>query len=875
MKTIVIEATPCPSCGKPMPAGALAGLCPGCLLAQGIGTDAGEGYKGAGFVPPQIAEIAKLFPQLEIISLLGAGGMGAVYKARQPALDRFVALKILPASGAQGANFEERFNREARALARLSHPNIVAVHEFGKADSLHFFIMEFVDGANLRQLEQAGRLAPREALQIIPQICDALQYAHDEGVVHRDIKPENVLVDRKGRVKIADFGLAKILGQEADAFRLTAEGQVMGTPHYMAPEQVERPLSVDHRADIYALGVVFYEMLTGDLPLGKFSPPSLKVQVDVRLDDVVLRALENDPERRYQNASEVKSQVETIVGTPPPAASTAAAPVPDEQYVRWIGSNVIVEREGQRRVNPAGTFKAFGLIFGALTLAFLLVSLITGRTHFGFLGISGALSLQVRLLIAIILTAWGVWRVWRRPAGTAQRRTPQGMVVFARPGVSRKAIVGVTWAPLFFIAALLMFTTASVITHGPAADGPAPSMNWWQMILSATVLPLGVAAPFGTTILGWLAVGEIRRSNGRVTGLPLAVFDGLLFPLLALDALILLALPTAAQAVAEANGNVGFTGPWPAIARIGAVLICLIADFEITRRVWRAVKGGALSKPPSAARRMAMGFSGAAAVVMGLVAVNLVMNRMENRTGKVPARHQVAQFDEKSGALMVQLPRRGTVSLLAVADSGAAANAWWRPDGTAIPDTIFDVRAQSDQLNAGFKNRDFIVRWKDLPSGAGGPWLRVEPAAGGSASGGGTVSRDGKELSNAWLVRGSFPNSTTRATLWLGFGLDAWQTIGSYAGDGQSSQMRAASDWRRKQQRGGDLAAGTRATGLESASRGRGSERQKALGVQRRQHTDRNQGTLDVSFQIAARAGARIPGAGAARALGRIPRRAD
>jgi len=127
------------------------------------------------------------FPPIEILGLLGAGGMGAVYKARQPALDRIVALKILPSHNEEGANFAERFNREARALARLSHPSIVAVFEFGQAGALSFFIMEFVDGANLRQLEQAGRLAPREALQIIPQICDALQYAHDEGVVHRDI----------------------------------------------------------------------------------------------------------------------------------------------------------------------------------------------------------------------------------------------------------------------------------------------------------------------------------------------------------------------------------------------------------------------------------------------------------------------------------------------------------------------------------------------------------------------------------------------------------------------------------------------------------------------------------------------------------------
>src|ERR1051326_5676274 len=282
METTLKEAKQCPNCGKPRPAGALAGLCPICLLGQGAGAEPGEAGAALQFRPPLLEEMARLFPQLEILLLLGAGGMGAVYKARQPALDRFVALKILPAAKAGGVNFEERFNREARALARLSHPNIVTVHEFGQAGGLHYFLMEYVDGAKLRQLERAGRLAPREALQLIPQICDALQYAHDEGVVHRDIKPENVLVDRKGRVKIADFGLAKILGHDAESLRLTAEGQVMGTPHYMAPEQVERPLTVDHRADIYSLGVVLYEMLTGDLPLGKFSPPSRKVQVDVR-----------------------------------------------------------------------------------------------------------------------------------------------------------------------------------------------------------------------------------------------------------------------------------------------------------------------------------------------------------------------------------------------------------------------------------------------------------------------------------------------------------------------------------------------------------------------------------------------------------------
>ena len=333
----------CPKCGTLLKADVPEGLCPACLLQHAFATEGGAPPGTPAFTPPPLAELAKLFPQLEILEAIGQGGMGAVYKARQPALDRFVALKILAPRSGGDLDFAGRFSREARALAKLSHPNIVAVYDYGtvgQASSLspseksgdtpetgrmpvlHYFIMEFVDGPNLRQVEQAGKLSPREALQIIPQICAALQFAHDEGIVHRDIKPENVLLDKKGRVKIADFGLAKILGQDAD-FRLTGARDVMGTPHYMAPEQVEKPQEVDHRADIYSLGVVFYEMLTGELPIGKFDPPSHKVQIDVRLDDVVLRSLANNPDRRYQHVSEVKTELESIAGT---SAPQTAAP---------------------------------------------------------------------------------------------------------------------------------------------------------------------------------------------------------------------------------------------------------------------------------------------------------------------------------------------------------------------------------------------------------------------------------------------------------------------------------------------------------------------------------------------------------------------
>jgi tRNA A-37 threonylcarbamoyl transferase component Bud32/tetratricopeptide (TPR) repeat protein len=274
------------------------------------------------FAPPALEEMARLFPQLEIIELLGHGGMGAVYKARQPRLNRFVALKILSPEKQSDPQFAERFEREARALASLAHPNIVTIYDFGEVQGHFYLLMEFVDGLTLRKLLQARKLSPAEAIGVVPEICAALQYAHEQGVIHRDIKPENILLDKKGRVKIADFGIAKIMDLGPQDLSLTGAKDVVGTPHYMAPEQIEKPQAVDGRADIYSLGVVFYEMLTGELPLGKFQPPSHKVRIDVRLDEVVLHALEKEPDRRYQHANEVKTAVETISSTAPPIAKT-------------------------------------------------------------------------------------------------------------------------------------------------------------------------------------------------------------------------------------------------------------------------------------------------------------------------------------------------------------------------------------------------------------------------------------------------------------------------------------------------------------------------------------------------------------------------
>jgi serine/threonine protein kinase len=353
----------CPKCGGPIPAEASQGICPKCALAAvATPTEAGQ-PAGERPPPPSLEAVATAFPQLEILELIGAGGMGAVYQARQPKLDRLVALKLLTQPLAADGAFAERFHREARVLARLNHPGIVSVHDYGEAGGFFYLLMEFVDGVNLRQAMHAGRFTPAQALALVPKICEALQFAHDEGILHRDIKPENILLDTRGRVKIADFGIAKLIGDKGKDAALTGSGLAVGTPHYMAPEQLEHPQDVDQRADIYSLGVVFYEMLTGELPIGRFAPPSQKTPMDPRVDEVVLRALERERERRQHNVTEVRTEVEQITATPAgqpsaplPAAATAKTSlcyVSTPEYMRtfWGRFIYIYQGNGELRLN--------------------------------------------------------------------------------------------------------------------------------------------------------------------------------------------------------------------------------------------------------------------------------------------------------------------------------------------------------------------------------------------------------------------------------------------------------------------------------------------------------------------------------------------
>ncbi len=317
MNTVV-----CDQCGQSYaPSKRLRGLCPVCLLAgslpeaesTSLSIPTSESTPHSRFVPPAIRDIAAHFPQLEIEALAGHGGMSCVYQVRQTHLNRSAALKLLPREVAESVGGLERFQREAKTLAQLRHPQIVEVYDAGQAGPWCFILMEFISGPNLRQLLGVSSLPPIDVKRIVSEISDGLQYAHDQGIVHRDMKPENVLLDKQGHVKLVDFGLAKLL----IAFPLQSvrsqTGQVMGTLHYMAPEQARTPSLVDHRADIYAVGVILYEMLTGELPLGHFEPPSKRSGCDPAFDSVVLRAMSQDPLKRYQSARDLQTAM--TVGT--------------------------------------------------------------------------------------------------------------------------------------------------------------------------------------------------------------------------------------------------------------------------------------------------------------------------------------------------------------------------------------------------------------------------------------------------------------------------------------------------------------------------------------------------------------------------------
>lgn len=284
----------------------------------------------ASWQPPRPEELQLRLSGYEVHEFLARGGMGAVYRGVQTSLGRQVAIKILPPQLRDAdPHYAERFKQEARSMAQLNHPGIVSVHDFGEmTDGTLYFIMEFIDGTDVGQMvSQQGRLSSAHAMAIAAHVCDALQYAHEHGVIHRDIKPANIMVGRDGRVKVADFGLAKSV--QSATTNLTVTGHVMGTPHFVAPEALRLGMSIDHRADIYAVGVMLYQMLTGKLPQGVFEMPSLQVPgLDPRYDAIVASAMREDREQRYQKILDMRHALDAIMTQPVQRSGVAKQTIP-------------------------------------------------------------------------------------------------------------------------------------------------------------------------------------------------------------------------------------------------------------------------------------------------------------------------------------------------------------------------------------------------------------------------------------------------------------------------------------------------------------------------------------------------------------------
>jgi tRNA A-37 threonylcarbamoyl transferase component Bud32 len=362
------EARLCPDCGAELPVDAPAGPCPRCLLQQGM-TNGSSSHSAAN--APTLAPAAtnasgpaavaqpRYFGDYEILEEIARGGMGVVYKARQISLDRPVALKMILAGEWATPEARQRFRAEAEAAANLQHPNIVAIHEVGEHEGQQYFSMDFVVGKNLAELVRGKRLKAKLAARYVRTIAEAVHFAHERGILHRDLKPQNVLIDKGGRPRITDFGLAKRVESDSG---LTRTGEILGSPSYMPPEQAEsRPNEVGPTSDVYSLGAILYELLTGCPPFRGAtvletlsqviqSPPvpprALTPSVPRDLETICLKCLEKSPTMRFSSAKDLAEELRRFLhGEGILSSSQRLAPARMGTWLGWgalIGSVLCV-----------------------------------------------------------------------------------------------------------------------------------------------------------------------------------------------------------------------------------------------------------------------------------------------------------------------------------------------------------------------------------------------------------------------------------------------------------------------------------------------------------------------------------------------------
>jgi serine/threonine protein kinase len=324
------------------------------------------------FQAPEIDQLAPLFPAYQIEYLIATGGMGAVYKAVQKSLDRTVAIKILPREFSQDPGFCAGFEAEAKSMARLNHPNLIGVYDFGEVDGMLFIVMEFVPGQSLFHCTHGHAVESNEVIRLITAICQGLAHAHENGIIHRDIKPSNVLLDHQNNPKIGDFGLAHPVGTGHQ------EGaQIYGTPGYTAPEVVNDPKSVNHRADIFSIGVLLHELLTGKLPASDQRPASQIAGCNLRFDAIIKRATAEVPETRYPNAHQIVADISQIQGhaaTGPTAngPATRRGPTAPSASARSMPARPSPRRSptAPAKKKSSGISMTYGLIMLILVIAF-------------------------------------------------------------------------------------------------------------------------------------------------------------------------------------------------------------------------------------------------------------------------------------------------------------------------------------------------------------------------------------------------------------------------------------------------------------------------------------------------------------------------